>query len=438
MVAKRTKSLFEGKNTAESIKRKGEDLSDIMAGLASDMYFKLEQKGMDHEAIVRQIDTFIAEQTEFVLSELEARRMQEYNDAKPWKKKLFDTWASWKEDNRWISKDKLKSNMTLAVPAAAVGVGAAALTTPLVGAVGAGVAIAAGARSLTRHLAGAKLDKHNTRVVNKQTEEMRNELAKKYSDNDDTDSREAETTTSKERTIDLVEYVNERTDAMRKRSRNRMLAGTAIAVTVGLVSSKAADVLQDVEWGKAAGWVGDKVQKINLPSFNNSDTPDANVKTYGPEVHDLDNPSIETPETGIPDTSNTGHDFDRDNDGTWNRFDTSPDGVEDPSLDHDGDGVRNWVDLALNDSLIDLAVPDISESARKIVPSEGGWQTLKELGVPAYKRDEIWADAGAILQNRDLTYLMEDGNFGWSHEGRLSNADLRVLVEAAGRHGVNL
>jgi len=201
---------------------------------------------------------------------------------------------------------------------------------------------------------------------------------------------------------------------------------TAVGTGVGIGIASAishADEIKDFAADTFHSWTGGL----------NVDLPNTEVPT--PTVETLD---INVPGAEAPNNDGLSFDLDRDDDGTLNRFDTSPDDVEDPSLDRDGDGIRNWNDANPNDSTITTKLSDVSESARFIVPEEGGFQTLKELGIPEYKREEIWADAGAKFQTRGQTYLMNDGKFGWSREGRLSNDDLRVLVDAAARHGVKL
>ena len=81
---------------------------------------------------------------------------------------------------------------------------------------------------------------------------------------------------------------------------------------------------------------------------------------------------------------------------------------------------------------------ELSHEARFVEPGEGGWQTMKELGIPEHKWEVIWQDAGAKLNAEDKTYLMKDGRWGWSDSMRLSDNDLSILAKAASSHGVTL
>ncbi|HRJ06641.1 MAG TPA: hypothetical protein PK096_02880 [Candidatus Saccharibacteria bacterium] len=99
--------------------------------------------------------------------------------------------------------------------------------------------------------------------------------------------------------------------------------------------------------------------------------------------------------------------------------DGSGSGPEAPAVD-----VLNWGDFEPN--------------ARIVHPGEGGFQTLKEMGVPEHKWESVWQEAGTKFSDQGKTYVMEDGRFGWSRPMLLTDADLDVLAKAAKRNGVNL
>lgn len=110
-----------------------------------------------------------------------------------------------------------------------------------------------------------------------------------------------------------------------------------------------------------------------------------------------------------------------------------------PSNDADSDGVPNAQDLAPRDQSVGaIDYSEISEDARWIDSGEGGFQTLKELGVPEAKWEAVWADAGEHFNESDKTYMMADGRWGWNAPGRISNHDIFELVKAARRNGVEL
>jgi hypothetical protein len=123
-------------------------------------------------------------------------------------------------------------------------------------------------------------------------------------------------------------------------------------------------------------------------------------------------------------------------------FDMDGDGIaDDIDKDRDGDGVVNRLDDAPNNPDVTERGNDWSEfsrDARFVVPGEGGFQTLKEMGIPQQKWESIWQDAGTVLHEQGKTYMMQDGRWGWSDDMRLTERDLDVLADAAGRHGVKL
>ncbi len=110
-----------------------------------------------------------------------------------------------------------------------------------------------------------------------------------------------------------------------------------------------------------------------------------------------------------------------------------------PNNDYDNDNIPNDQDVApRNPNIGAIDFHELSHDARWIEAGEGGFQTLKELGIPEAKWEAIWADAGESFAEEGKTYLMDDGRYGWSQPGRLSNADILELARAARRNGVVL
>lgn len=385
-VAKRSRSVVESAKTGAAIEAAGSGLSDLLAGIASEMYADFESRGMEHDQIVAQIDEFIKTATEDTLAKVEQYRLAEYNDSRPYAQKLYDKWAQWSEDKGWFSKGKLKKAAVFAVPGAALGVALA----PLVGAVGAGVLTGAvavtGGRSIARHLANGFMKKRDKRFAEAQTDEMRAELDAIYAQNDasievrNTSTNDRIIPRPTDRNLDLIEFVNQRSREYRVRNRNRLLAGTAIAMSVGLLSSTAADALDGAI--DAGNWAFGKLPDINNPFNDGND---------GGNTPDVDAPSDQPV---VPGNTLTPAD----------------------NLD--------W--------------SDFSRDARFVEPGEGGFQTLKEMGVPESKWEAIWQDAGAELHNEGKTYTMDDGRWGWDRSMRLSDRDLNVIARAARRNGVDL
>lgn len=431
-VAKRSRSMIESAKTGADIEAISSELSELVAGLASEMYFDWIEKGASHEYAAMRIDMCIQEWTNDTLRKVEAHRLAEYNNSRPYMQKVYDKWAEWSQEKGLFTKGKFWKAATFAVPSAAVGFALA----PLVGAVGAGVvtgAVAvAGGRSIARHLANGFLKKRDKRYAEVQTEQMQLDLSAIYDENAaKAESRTSEGNENKkiiprpeERKLDLFEYVNGKSREYRVRNRNRMLAGTAIAATVGLVSATAADWLTNAvgeedfipsaPFGHMPGWLSHNDTGTDGPSGSEAD----NYLIPGQNRDDLWGPY-----------------GDRDHDGVLNHLDP----------DMDGDGVANSHDVApLNPNVSDTVKPggiDMSEiprDARWIEHGEGGFQTLKELGVPQEKWEAVWADAGEHFAENGKTYLMEDGRYGWSEPGRMTNADITELVKAARRQGVML
>jgi len=112
---------------------------------------------------------------------------------------------------------------------------------------------------------------------------------------------------------------------------------------------------------------------------------------------------------------------------------------DDQSVDHDPTPMTDTSDH----QPVDMAGQtqdwsELSHAARFVEPGEGGFQTLKEMGVPADKWESIWKDAGQRLHGHGKTYLMDDGKWGWDHSMRLNDNDLRIIRAAAARQGVDV
>jgi len=352
-VAERSKRMIEGSKTAADIDRlkdgyteivNGEEiyhegLADLISALATEAYDDFEAEGLAQDEIVRKVDEFIAEQTESIVAQMEEHRMAEYNNSRfKW---FYNHWARLGQKEGFITKGKIAKAAWVGAPS--VLVGAAAL--PFIGAIGAGAGIGAvafmGGRSIARRFAGAKIDAvaGSARVAEEQSTDIKARI-------DATSSREK---AIKEGKLDLLEVIDERTHFYRVRNRNRMIAGTAIAMTVGLLSGTAAQALEG-RLDNLGDWL--------FGSLNGDDTSD--IK---------------------------GHD--RDGDGTINRFDH----------DRDGDGVRNGQDYAPNNPDITEAPTDDTGSGNLFEGHQGtreltpeGRQALAEQlnGYKVKSGDSVW------------------------------------------------
>lgn len=294
LVAERSKRMIEGANTRKDIEAAKEELSDMLGGLATLLMDELEAEGASWDDIPAEIDTFIAEQTDAVLAKMEAHRTEEYNNARPIMKKFYDKWAQWGEQG---VKGKFKKAAAFALPGAALG----AALVPLAGVVGFGAVTGAlavtGSRSVGRRLAGAHLDKRADakKVAEAQREEIRGEI--------EAAENAAHT--------DILAIIDERSEIYRKQNLRRTAGGLAIALSVGLLTAKGADMLA----GTVDNWSFGKLGELGKPDV---DAPEADVA--GPDL---------------------------DGDGRLDALDR----------DRDGDGVNNGRDFAPND-------PNVSEAPK--------------------------------------------------------------------------
>lgn len=368
LVGERSKRMFEGKTTSEQIDAAKEQLTDLIGATATEMYDTLEADGIAHEEIVAKIDAFVAEQTDKVVAEMEANRVRDYEKSSPLKKALLDEWARLGD----TKMGKFKKALVFAVPSAVIG----AAAMPVIGAIGAGAGIGAGAfmvaRSIGRRIAGAKLDAaaDATRIGARQSAEIRGDIAGKEN-------------ASHQEILDLI---NERSEKYRKSNRNRMLGGTAIAMTVGLVSGTLAEAVEGgigdlVHW--STGHVGESVRDHFVGSGSHDG---AVVEHPGHDGH-----------------SGTGHGHGH----------GGPEGHHfDPS--------------------------EIRGDARMVTPGEGWYQTFGELHISQDKWADVLKTAGPKLQEQGWAYRMPDGQWGISHQGRLTDSALKTIARAAARNGASV
>ncbi|PID29585.1 hypothetical protein CR983_03700 [Candidatus Saccharibacteria bacterium] len=77
-------------------------------------------------------------------------------------------------------------------------------------------------------------------------------------------------------------------------------------------------------------------------------------------------------------------------------------------------------------------IDSLSDEVRVIERGEGGFQTLAELGVPAQDRERVWEQVGTYLASAgrgDLVYRMDDGKWGWSNSGTLTDETLALILQ---------
>lgn len=243
LVARRSGRMIEGAKTRRDIIATQAELSDVIGAVATELMDELESDGNDWQEVVRQIDEFIVDQTDTVLKQMEERRLDAYNNARPLMKAFYDKWAQWGNEKGLITKGKMKKVAVFAVPGAAAG----AILMPVAGAIGVGAGAfglaAMGGRSIARRLAGAKLD--SIAKVKDVASEQRIDIKHRIETANATPvaATDAPEENDAGKNIEFIDIISARSEAYRKRNLRRTAGGIAIAMTAGLVSGTVADAL---------------------------------------------------------------------------------------------------------------------------------------------------------------------------------------------------
>lgn len=382
-VAERSKKLIEGANTREDIRKlvegydkvvsaeDGEEevyqpgLGDLISATATEMMVDLLADGVDEDEVYRRVNEFVTEQTDSILGKMEAHRIEEYNKARPIMKRFYDKWEQWSNEKGLLSKGKLKKMTVIAIPSAAAGVA----LMPLAGAIGAGAGIGAAGfvvgRSVIRRLAGAKLD--NIARVKTVAGEERIDIKHRI-DAAGTAPVENPNEKMSPKNLELLDIINERSEAFRKRNLKRTVGGVAIAMTAGLVSGTAADALS----GKIDNW------------------------SFG-KLGEFLKPDSEEPTNKAPGNGNIEKDID--GDGKQNSVDR----------DRDGDGVNNGNDHAPNNPNVTEAPMSNRDTmfngqyaGRELSPT--GQEALEKKldGYTVKPGDTVWDLSESFLQDQGI------------------------------------
>lgn len=81
---------------------------------------------------------------------------------------------------------------------------------------------------------------------------------------------------------------------------------------------------------------------------------------------------------------------------------------------------------------VDAIIDSFSDNARTVERGEGGFQTLREMGVSSSDYERIWEQVGNRLQETDQgdqVYRMSDGRWGWNKPGELNQKTLEIIAE---------
>ncbi len=288
--------------------------------------------------------------------------------------------------SNWMNKGSRKARLAKGVAIGAVFAGGGAL----LGVAGAGVALAAGAagagrfvRGYTqRHLSGMeKLD------VNALAEKTQGE----YGD------APADTTESKMDRMSNIfaNYFEE--DAKKEQNRRKKalawgVGSVAVGAGVGQLLAHAPGVSGAAE--HARNWVGDKVGGVKDHFFGGDHSPSGNGVDTNAQGNDLPrngNPPVDKPGVG----------------------DVAPP-ADPPALTPE--------QLARVHDFMNIHA------------GEGGYETLREIGVPAGLRDDIWADASSKL--KDVYFVGNEAR--WSHAGPMSAHNTQVLADSAAKFGIDI
>ena len=225
-----------------SARRVKEDLSDMMGGIATILSDECDRLGASKEQRDQLIEQALQDVTDRVVSEMADARLKDYEESSTAKQFVYKKWEQWNGEG---FRGKLKKGAVFAF----AGIGMGAVIAPLAGAVaGAGIigtATAISARSLLRGLASSHLDNKSDapRRADLQNDEIIHAL------------KEFKTSREKNRSLDkppivrgassaeLLGVIDKKVEKYRKRNRNRILGGTAIAMSAGLVSGTLADFM---------------------------------------------------------------------------------------------------------------------------------------------------------------------------------------------------
>lgn len=78
---------------------------------------------------------------------------------------------------------------------------------------------------------------------------------------------------------------------------------------------------------------------------------------------------------------------------------------------------------------------DAHDAGINVDKGEGWYQTFKEFGVTSGNRDDLLKEVGPQLEKMGEAYRTEDGLWGISHPGELSDDASRLIVDTANEHG---
>lgn len=390
-IAERSKRSFERSGRTEEITNLREEFAQMINAVATEMMVVLEEQGKTEQQIATEIDKFIGEQTELLAEESEAIRAAEYTKKSPFIQKQLDRWASWgAPGEKFFSKQRfmgsLKKGAVFAVPGIAIGAVAGAVAAPVLGA---GVAAGAGvmlARSVGRNILGARLNRaanaKNTAI------EMSDEMRGRVTQSEAVDKNP----------IDFIlEGYDQQSEKYRKINRRRLIGGTAIAASAGLISSTLADHIADadIDYSGAARKVGNFFQD----KFGGS----------GVSVSNEGSAPIVGPPAGT-ETNFVAPAFD---------------------IEQAKEAVEN------SQRIFDYASEHVD--ATDVTAGEGWSQTFKEFGIPSQHRIELLKEIGPQLKDMGVAYKMEDGLWGISEKGALPDEATHLILSKASEHGwINL
>lgn len=290
-VAERSKRMVEGAKTREDINATKEELSDVISAIATQYMVELESEGKSWDEITKTIDAFVTEQTDSILGKMEQHRLEEYNNSRPFMKKIYDTWARWGE-GEGITKGKVAKTIVIAIPSAAAG----AVLMPLAGAVGMGAGIGLAGfmsgKAVARRLAGAKLD--NIAGIKTTASEQRIDMKDRIeranradvTENDKPEFDNEGNVIGKGRNLELVDIISERSEIYRQTNLRRTVGGVAISAVAGLAGGAAADAATHAFDNFSFGKLGEKIEQLggkikdgvtNLFEANPSDSTGADT-----------------------------------------------------------------------------------------------------------------------------------------------------------------
>ena len=417
-LAERSKKmgLFERPRTRAEIAAVREELAEYIGALATEMMDDLEAQGIREDLWADTIDIFIASQMAGVVNGMEAARADDFLSRNKVVKYGLEKWASWASPNlernegesraRHFGRSVLASVTSVntwkkAGVFGVIGGTVGALTVPLVGLVGGGAFVVAGAtllsRQIARGLVGAKLDRaaNAETIAHTQAAEMTTKMQE----------------LSEATHHDMLELAENMAEGYRKHNRNRLLGGMAVSLAVGGGAGVLINSFFDSSmlFGKLYDVFRHSVRLSEevppIPATDSDYMSSGRLPDTSPPP-----PEVAPPPPPLPETVPPGN-------GAGDMPPKPPSRIE----------------------VIDEYLEG-RDAAGKISGGEGWLQTFKELGIAQGDRRAFLDEYGDELLKKfpEVTYRMPNGDPGilMTEDGKMPDEVLQYIVDHANKEGM--